>query len=253
MWVMDKLFKTQIEYLQIGFDLELYQPHEYLSIFWYLEHLFNLRASQIRSIVEYNHNIKGALAIAARGGGKNKKKGGKKKGPRSANNSKVQDTLYLQEVNAQSHLVRGIVRYFVILVKFKKMDLEPYFPFGSNAKRYYNRFSAFYKARAPGLMMYDRWVDALHQFKMVKVANVSTGANTELIAARTTLEKLINTTPTIERTPEQTAELKSLMKVAVGNSVQLQMMSKLHTYRNPDKNIKTTFADHLSYCVVALN
>lgn len=37
LWVLDKSSSTMLAYLEIGFDLELYDEQEYLMIYWYVK------------------------------------------------------------------------------------------------------------------------------------------------------------------------------------------------------------------------
>jgi hypothetical protein len=39
-WMYTITVKLMLHYLELGFELELYHPREYLSVFWYLESLY---------------------------------------------------------------------------------------------------------------------------------------------------------------------------------------------------------------------
>eukprot|EP01125_Pyxidicula_operculata_P013783 TRINITY_DN4571_c0_g1_i4.p1 TRINITY_DN4571_c0_g1~~TRINITY_DN4571_c0_g1_i4.p1 ORF type:complete len:555 (-),score=130.70 TRINITY_DN4571_c0_g1_i4:632-2296(-) len=76
-WMTDKALRCMIQWIKLGFELELYDTHEYPSVYWYLDCLLHQRKNNHHYVLQYNKNV--LSAVDKRGGGKKKNKGKKPK------------------------------------------------------------------------------------------------------------------------------------------------------------------------------
>ena len=113
-------------YLEMGFELNLYNKYEYFYIFWYLDYITGLKLKKIKlnyKISEFKKKKKKKYQIQFEG-----------------------RDLFLE---GEYLLIRGISRYLCFFVK-EGSDFYIYpFKFGSEKLTYENRFQSFFQILQP--------------------------------------------------------------------------------------------------------
>ena len=143
-WVLNFLVQVMMEYLQIGFELNLYSPFEYHYIFWYIEYLLGWRHTCVKSAKHF-HSIENNLL--------NK---GKKKGKVKAKAAMAP----VKELDKEQHIVLierllclGLVHELDALRMVDKLRF-PIFEWFSPHRSFVKRFIAFSPIVTPQLIPY---------------------------------------------------------------------------------------------------
>jgi len=136
-----------MEYLQIGFELNLYSPFEYHYIFWYIEYLLGWRHTCLKSAKHF-HSIEANLL--------NK---GKKKGKAKAKAIRAP----MKELEREQHFVLverllclGLVQELDGLQMVDKLPY-PMFEWFTPPRSYAKRFTVFSPVATPQLIPYHTY------------------------------------------------------------------------------------------------
>ncbi|KAH3756733.1 N-alpha-acetyltransferase 35, NatC auxiliary subunit [Pelomyxa schiedti] len=138
-----------VRYLLLGFPLELYEPHEYLMIYWYADYLFDfhlMQYTECRNRAVSDTKEERSEKINKKNKGNKKKKPSKVKPP---NLTMLYLTLCL-------HTTRGIFRFLAALKTAHILSDRP-FPFGSEQSRFEQRFHVFSKFSYPPRIEYSQF------------------------------------------------------------------------------------------------
>ncbi|PRP76015.1 n-alpha-acetyltransferase 35, NatC auxiliary subunit-like [Planoprotostelium fungivorum] len=247
-WVLDLAVPFMVQFVELGFELELYHPTEYASIYWYLDYLqgFRLRNSQYVS------------SLVAEG--ESKKSKGKKKTPFVPSI----DQLYTE---AHMALCRGIFRMIYAMHCSFPGNVIPYSPFStslfpgpsSDEMRFYHRFGVFHKLTQPTPLHYNHFKETtVHD--TLTVEQLIHGATECFKQAKFCIEKVVAhaKTTSIFTEPTQTpltlsrystTHLQSLMKVSVTNLVQFQLLQGAKA-KGEAKPLGVNFSAHGVYIVL---
>ncbi|KAH0610820.1 uncharacterized protein H6S33_011247 [Morchella sextelata] len=145
-WVY--LYKLrQMEWIiLLGFELEVYQPHEYADMFWYLQ-------IYVRTKIGHLERIRQFAALNTKVVSKNKKKKG------YSANAQQQKSLsllnyYLLEGSAIQELAGAMVNVYVALSRLTLLRKPPQ-PYSSDHLRYELRMKPFFTIGCPEVVPYD--------------------------------------------------------------------------------------------------
>jgi len=159
-WVLYHTLNIMIQYLLSGFELELYSPHEYHYVFWYLEFLFGWHMTCLNRAEKLLQAQETALEQkSGRSGKKNKKK--KKASEKAIQEHQGMWHLY----QGMRHLCQGYLRAlegFELQGKTRK----PADKFGSEKLRFERRFMPFQAVDTPQLMLYGHYKEYSNISKM---------------------------------------------------------------------------------------
>eukprot|EP01121_Diplochlamys_sp_Union-15-3_P012470 TRINITY_DN3737_c0_g1_i2.p1 TRINITY_DN3737_c0_g1~~TRINITY_DN3737_c0_g1_i2.p1 ORF type:complete len:737 (-),score=145.60 TRINITY_DN3737_c0_g1_i2:74-2245(-) len=235
-WVLDSTLGIMIRYLQLGFDLELYNPHEYFMIFWYIDNLYSQRTQSHYYILEYNE--------------KSVKRGKKKQ----ANNAKKlkkppKMTPYQIELQVEQTLCRAIVRFIAALLMSGKIK-EPEHKFGSTESLFYRRFQPFQRLGTPRPYVWQQYKQTL-DFSKLKVDEVLDGAKDSFGLCKTHIEKLLNNKEK-PPSPVLAKELKNMLRVCIANTVQLTLTKSTNKHKNPASVVTFDFSAHRFFPILTL-
>lgn len=248
-WMLDKTLRAMISFIRLGFELELYDQHEYNMLYWYMDSLLFQRKNNHLMVLQFNQNH--LSAADKRGGGKSKPKKGKAKPKAPVAGSKNLPTLtqYHHEIEAEHQLVRGIIRFLVAMKIQNKLPKEPELLFGSREKRFCTRFDPFFKAPTPVLYWPKHFYE--QDFTKFPADDVLDAALDALQNCKAAVEKLsMDKTNPVHKLKLE--ELKTLAKVAITNSVQLSMIKKLKLHKDETKKLSLNFPVSPIYVVLSL-
>ena len=151
LWALSWKTTNMIEFLQLGFELELYAPFEYQYILSYLEYLFEWKitalskARKLKSI----HNMH---LYENKLGAKGKRM--KKKAPNPP--EELAPSLEESFCRIEQLMCRGLVRFIAALLLDERL-LYPRHRYDNEQVRYEHRFAPFLSVDSPVFVMYDQF------------------------------------------------------------------------------------------------
>ncbi|ESN93288.1 hypothetical protein HELRODRAFT_194114 [Helobdella robusta] len=216
-WVLYLTLRVMILYVTSGLELELYSPHEYNYVFWYLsEGLYNWLTSTISRAEVYAHEAESMTSAANNannsGKGTKKTKKSKKKVKLPSNELVVSQALHC--------LTGGYYKSVIALRMDNKLSL-PKFDFDSEEVRYNHRFSPFAFIMAPPLLQYQ-------QFKEHTDVKSCDPVATSLDLYKGASKCFNQTKLHLESIPNPNEEVQSLLKVAKTNLVVMRILEGGH-------------------------
>lgn len=159
-WVLYHTLNIMIQYLLSGFELELYSPHEYHYVFWYLDFLFGWHMTCLNRAEKLLQAQETALEQrSGRSGKKNKKK--KKASEKAIQEHQGMWHLY----QGMRHLCQGYLRA-IEGFEMQNKTRKPADKFGSEQIRYERRFMPFQAVDTPQPMYYAHYKEYSNMSKM---------------------------------------------------------------------------------------
>lgn len=159
-WVLYHTLNIMIQYLLSGFELELYSPHEYHYVFWYLDFLFGWHMTCLNRAEKLLQAQETALEQrSGRSGKKNKKK--KKASEKAIQEHQGMWHLY----QGMRHLCQGYLRA-IEGFEMQNKTRKPADKFGSEQTRYERRFMPFQAVDTPQPMYYAHYKEYSNLSKM---------------------------------------------------------------------------------------
>lgn len=159
-WVLYHTLNIMIQYLLSGFELELYSPHEYHYVFWYLEFLFGWHMTCLNRAEKLLQAQETALEQkSGRSGKKNKKK--KKASEKAIQEHQGMWHLY----QGMRHLCQGYLRALEGF-ELQEKTRKPEDKFGSEKLRFERRFLPFQTVDTPQPMYYGHYREYSNMSKM---------------------------------------------------------------------------------------
>ncbi|XP_074657806.1 N-alpha-acetyltransferase 35, NatC auxiliary subunit-like [Tubulanus polymorphus] len=242
-WVLYHTLQTMINYTLSGFELELYSPHEYQYIYWYLhECLYNWLISTISRaetfVVEQLEATAGDAA-SQKGGRQSKKASKKKKKTRPMG----------QEIainQAYQSLCTGFYKAVVALNMDRKMQ-EAKFEF-DGAKfeevRFNHRFAPFRHVLTPPVIQYGVY----KEMAVREEAAPSTASDVYISASKSFLHARM----LLECLTIQSEEVELLVKVAKTNFVVMKLCAGGHK-KDSTAAAEFDFTTHRMFPIIKVN
>ncbi|KAF0682415.1 Aste57867_25461 [Aphanomyces stellatus] len=268
-WALEQTSALMIQYLTLGFELDLYTPTEYTTIYWYLDFLLGSRIHNLTNAWSFVEKLK-TLTTSERSSAaappppapttttttssKKKKKG---KGSHATAASTAVTTMvaaappqdeaeYVKDkytwdialLETHRSLTRALFQYMVGL------HLDGVLPqddtvYGSAATRFQHRFQSFARLQYPAPLSYDDLVKNC-DFSQYEVKVVFQSSDECFKLARTRIDQVLATAAASPDRERFVPELKSLAKVCVVNGVYL------HQYSKQESKATALTLDHLS-------
>jgi hypothetical protein len=261
LWVLDKACDHMINYLKIGFELDLYGEHEYKSIFWYLYKLSKQRKDQHYLLMRYDHNQPPEIQLALKKGAKSKGKGGNNKIAGKGAIKQPTTTSFVatpfHHLLTFEHLIFMSYFYYLQALDNAKgsAELTLKFNFGTPQTRYEDRFMHFSNISTPYPISYVQYRHEIKsEFEVKSVDELLSIANASLKDAKTYVEKNL---PQIQKSSStlskyRAEELKSVFKNLVSNGVNIYMITAKKSYNTPSNKITYNFDNFASLPIINL-
>jgi hypothetical protein len=250
-WLLHNVAPLMVQYLVLGFQLELYSTDEYPMIFWYLDYIFGI-AHQNTNYISHMKELeiaKGYTTNSSKGGGKKKTgKSGKPK-PNKKKSVPPPPTPYQIYLEAQHNLVRGMSR---MLYGVKCFNKPVQFPFGSPETKFYQRFGPFHKLDQPTPLFYNHYLETTDPTVLNGVTLLQ-GAAESFRVARTSIEKLVHQYSGVPGSSVlyNQENLHPLAKVCISNTLQLQLLFGKTKFATVPLPSSYDFGVHKHYPVVS--
>lgn len=146
-WSLEQVNVLMIHYVLLGFELELYAPGEYSTIYWYLDYLCGSRIQNLNFTWSFLERMKELM-----------KDHPQRRGGTSA--AAVVDAAqprFTREI-AYTEMLRSMMRaYFQLFAALEREELVPTAApvYGAKAIRFQHRFAAFQSLHFPAVLSYD--------------------------------------------------------------------------------------------------
>ncbi|CAK4080744.1 unnamed protein product [Aphanomyces euteiches] len=241
-WALDQTCALMTQYLGLGFELDLYAPDEFTTIFWYMDYLLGSRIHNLTNAWSFVDKLKSmdksignkaASSAAPTSTGTSSKK--KKKGAKGSVNANADDNtsdpikekfswgISLLEVHRA--VTRALFQYAIGL------HLDGLLPsretaYGTASIRFQHRFKSFARLQVPAPLSYADLVKNC-DFSKYDASVIFQSSDECFKLARTKIDQalaMVAASPT-ER-ERVVPELKALTKVCITNGVYLNQYSK---------------------------
>jgi len=266
-WVVSQTFPLLRQYLQLGFELELYQHSEYPMIYWYLDYLLGM---QIRTQIQMRDATKhytgvpissGARRPVAdrRAGGRGKHAGARKEptGPGSTL-ANLDFSARQLIVYAHHQLAQGLYRLLVAISAQQGRSLTDRTDgseYGSLENRFFSRFGGFQRLTNPPALHPEHFVNLTNDLikKYQGAEGIYKSAVDALHEAKAALEMAI--AHTYPPPLNLVQDLKKLVHVTEGNLVTISsQLGSFNPSQTPTTALKAMhydFSGHASYPVIS--
>ncbi|KAL7721555.1 Uncharacterized protein QTN25_001221 [Entamoeba marina] len=143
-YIMEVKFFFMAKFLMIGCELELYEPHEYHMVYWYMSiilTMMNDHYNELRIQLDMDRRLHSVTRKA-----------------KSVRPSKLTPTKDQLVIQLYRYIIHGISHLLFALKKYKTIE-TPSFLLGNNQLRYDLRFAAFKKVHVPQFIPYDKYLE----------------------------------------------------------------------------------------------
>lgn len=230
-WNLYYVVQLMLEFINVGFEFNLYSPFEIHYVYWYLEYAygwyFTTKKSADRLIAsEPNPPAKGKRKAA-----KKTKQVFSKEREREA-----------AVMHSKRLTCLGVMRAIEGLTLDNKIP-QPSFEFGGPRNNFHHRFLSFAVLPTPQMLTYEDYM------RLASVENYS-GKNVNLY--ETSAKHLAAAKSSLENIPHRDAELERLLKVVKTNLVVMNLASKGH---KKDSKIPPLldYSVHIHFPIIKLN
>lgn len=220
-WVLHHTLRLMLHYLLTGFSLQLYAPHEYHYIYWYLyEFVFVWLVSALTradALLPEQDNLEQAQRNKSRAA---RHKNRKPKKPLRPYGKEI--TFY----QAQQHLCGGYYKAMVGLREAGKVRL-PQQEFDDEKVRYHHRFLPFNVVVTPPPVNYNTFVTMTDLSNFPQPVTPSTlyhDARNHFFKAKTLIESITN----------PNSEMQALLKIVKTNFVVMKLLEGGHKKDDPN-------------------
>lgn len=215
-WVLYHALKVMIEYILLGFELELFNPHEFHYVYWYLDFLagwgINCLSRAERLVINQEQFIEKKC-------GKKEKK--RKKELIMSCQESVNDHQFLKSLFVGIKcLCIGITKSWEGFDKDGKIK-KPQSELDNEQVRFEHRFTAFMSIDTPQPVTY-------FQYKEATTPMFEVESNTPTALYQEALRYFEKAVSTFQRFEEKDKEIDVLLKIAKTNFVVLKLASSGH-------------------------
>ncbi|XP_049850936.1 N-alpha-acetyltransferase 35, NatC auxiliary subunit-like [Schistocerca gregaria] len=248
-WHLNHLHSINLDYICLGFDLQLYEPYEMPMIWWYLDHLNTSRSNL------YNQFSKHVSTAH-----QNKLNSLRKKPKKPSTQPPPQKHWYSLELELRQLLTRSIFRYIAALDRACYLP-QPRLKLGSPASLYRSRMGPFPQLiHSPSLnfeLFQSSYLLPVHHSSELSTHYLLSNASKLFMAAQKTIKTLLDYSPlpnTSKPPPYLLEELKAIAIVTVSNGVQVrQLLSSQDPFPQPALPVHFDFHTHQHYPIITIN
>lgn len=238
-WVLYHTLKVMVEYILLGFELGLFNPHEFHYVYWYLDFL---SAWGINCLSRAERLVVGQEQFIEKKCGKKDKKR-KKELIASCQDTVKEHQLFKSLFVGMKCLCIGMVKSWEGFDKEGKIK-RPQCELDNEQIRFEHRFAAFAPIDTPQPVTYLQYKDAIAPM-------FAADANTPMALYQEALKYFEKAVTTFQRFEVKSKETEMLLKVAKTNFVVMKLASSGH--KQESKNlINWDFSIHPSFPVMKL-
>lgn len=263
-YVLVNLLKIMDRYISVGVELGIYYgPNDISFAFWYRDFVLSALLNQLSAMRRNKTDAKPQPDKPSNDKGKGRKKGNKGKNKAASSIEREQtkedqeDEFEMMLISLKRDLCRGLKRFIACLKQAKVIKDQPW-RFTSLERIFEERFSAFQLISQPPSLTYADYMTGV-DFSNLSQNDLLANTSECFQASKQILDGLLAIHPTLDPAfaPLQEAELRSLLKVCVGNSVYLLRMrssvgSSAKT-ESPNLNAALEFERLSQFCTIKLS
>jgi len=255
-YVLTTLVRLMDRHVSSGIELGIFYGHHDLSFaYWYRDFLLSALLSNLATM-RRSKDLQKASKRPAESKGRGKKKNQKKNdgSVEQKTPEDLEDEFELVLIGLKRMLCRGLLRFIAALRQAGVLK-EKRYEFTSLEKIFEKRFEMFQSVQQPPPLSYSDYLEGSN-FSRVPQNELVQSTAEWFQSCKTTVDRLLASTSTIDPdyAPMQEHEIRSLLKVCVGNSVYVRKLQQL--IENPlDKPVQVDFDYSVSkeFCTIKLS
>jgi len=230
-WADAVVSRAQLAHLTLGFNLELYLPHELCMVYWYCEYLMQDLQETLR--VAEASLTQEAAAARGRDAGKGKGRGrGKGKGASGASSAErdgdggaslVRIKMEIFVLELQKTMCKGLVRLTAGLEAAGRLRQPPPNDFTDGEQNFWQRFGVFHACQRPQPLHHADFA-AYTKLDDVTPDRLFTMAGECFASARALAKQLLDLPPGI-MSSEQTEDIAATDKTAAANAAAAKLVA----------------------------
>ena len=230
-WNLHYITHLMIEFINIGFEFDLYSPFELHYVYWYLEYVYGWYFTTKKSADRLIASEPPPMA-----------KGKRKPGKKTKNTSVKEREKEAAIMHSKRLLCLGIMRALEGLLLDNKIP-QPSYEFGGPQNIFHHRFLTFGVIATPQMLTY---------FDYMRLASVENykGKNVNLYEA--SAKHLMAAKLAVEGISYRNDELNSLLKVVKTNLVIMNLASKGHKKESAVPP-SFDFSEHKHFPIIRMN
>ncbi|TMW55837.1 hypothetical protein Poli38472_008485 [Pythium oligandrum] len=269
-WTLEQVVVLMLQYVSLGFELELYAPSEYSMVYWYLDYLYGSRLQNLNFTWGFIDKMKEIMKDHPRGrgkAGKEENQAGKDDTEETMDPTKAR---YLREMSyceMQRSLMRAFFQAFAAMER-EELVSATLPTYGTHAIRFQHRFAPFQSLQYPAPLVYEDYLKN-SDFSRFAVDLIYKSVEECFKATRTHAEQALlsaisASTATEDETGDATTpvhgdEIKQALQVAIANAVRLARREqeqaaaqgkagrKSRNHQVSTLNAPTTFSDAVEF------
>jgi hypothetical protein len=266
--------RLMVQYISVGFELDLYCSHDDIGFaYWYLDFLFSgllthlSSMKQNKDMARMEQRLKESKASTLHGTNKgiqrNKKKNQRQKSnapdtvpPYQPTPQDLETDFELSVIALKRNLCRGSLRFLAALQQAGILNEQKHV-FTSKERIFQERFRAFAGIRQPPPLMYEQYAQG-SDFSTVTSEELQQSTCEWFLSCRRAVEHLQSTalpSVDVDYAPIRETELKSLLKVCIGNSVYLLKLRQAMQDPKSVASVRVEFETktHDQFCTIKLS
>ena len=230
-WADAVVSRAQLAHLTLGFNLELYLPHELCMVYWYCEYLMQDLQETLR--VAEASLTQEAAAARGRDAGKGKGRGrGKGKGASGASSAErdgdggaslVRIKMEIFVLELQKTMCKGLVRLTAGLEAAGRLRQPPPNDFTDGEQNFWQRFGVFHACQRPQPLHHADFA-AYTKLDDVTPDRLFNMAGECFASARALAKQLLDLPPGI-MSSEQTEDIAATDKTAAANAAAAKLVA----------------------------
>ena len=230
-WADAVVSRAQLAHLTLGFNLELYLPHELCMVYWYCEYLMQDLQETLR--VAEASLTQEAAAARGRDAGKGKGRGrGKGRGASGASSAErdgdggaslVRIKMEIFVLELQKTMCKGLVRLTAGLEAAGRLRQPPPNDFTDGEQNFWQRFGVFHACQRPQPLHHADFA-AYTKLDDVTPDRLFTMAGECFASARALAKQLLDLPPGI-MSSEQTEDIAATDKTAAANAAAAKLVA----------------------------
>jgi hypothetical protein len=253
-YVLTHMIRIMDRHLAVGIELEIFHGPFDLSIaFWYRDFLL----SALLNTLSMMHHEKAKAPPPAKQGKGNKKKSNKNKKSNAQQRQFLmackEDEFELLLLGLKRDICRGIKKFIAALRQAKMLEQKG-FEFTTPQRVFDERFEVFTSIRQPSPMRYQDFVQGSDFSAFPQNDLLQSVASSFLTSKQTTEILLQNFTELTDQVYAaiHDQDLRSLVKVCIGNAVYLQKLRSLVQSDDSKAKVSFEFEGNSEFCTIKL-
>jgi len=252
--IVEQQLSLMVMWLQLGFELDLYNLDEYDAVYWYLDYLYALHLqnqNSVLALVALKSESEKLESAKTKKDKKNKK--ATKKNPPPTQHISLAVPHFL--LVSHHFLSKGLFKFISALEKHGHVSKGSYL-FGNAELRFMRRVAPFLRLPSPPSLLYPHYMEAVQmESSRATVEQILTSAIDAFQSSKMYLEKALHYPAS--PAPSVVQEIKALLRIVISNTLNSQLLLKIpipseEDLIKPIPKAKIDFSVHHYYPIISV-